>query len=777
MQFQEGRQSPATAELYKVLKDHKNPFMQDLMRSSYKHYFQGEARKVIGDDGLCTQELDDCGTENVVRVTLVNQKFHASLLKAVERLTAAKLQLDKFGFESSTATSQASTSQLAMTYDEDKMLSNKLAILVNDIAIAMGKLSYGTYRGKIYKRDASSMFTFSYKCEARAFVNALATNEQFKSRMLPQMKKIIELLSDPYCELFRPLTVDYDLIEVNNGTCWSLKKRSFVENAIAEHRIGKVTPRAFCPYEPNQVPDAKYFQQILENSLSPDDVCRFCEEYVKLLNYNKKKHKDKVLCLVGDANSGKTSLFFPILSLVHHGNVATVTKQRAFNKSMITPFTEVIFLDEATESTLDIDDWKTLTQGGYSAHDVKYQRAKSFINRCPMLITSQRRLNFGPSDQPAMDRRLSTYQFKNLANPTKRASTWLKKHPMECLIWATEKAQEERHREPEEEDESETDEERAFYEDGTLQQSDKEALQALSLDEALIAERTPAAVEEQDSEVSDGQSDASTGVDIVYALEERIRRLQPESLRHRQVTHMLQAEKTKRNRADEVRKEQREGLKCRLRNRGVSTQNLELVSSDPEEPLPGPVARDLERYDQRQMEAREQSRREAARKAFEGAWLLVTERELKECCDRYRASDNPSVRANLKACMRMLSEKLKDHHLLLGTYGTAEALAERKRVCTALGLLSKEKQHLVTCVSERLPVMTEDNAPQQPPQGHSQDEDENEDEDDDVIYMTPVPSARASCTVKRKRHSSSQCTSKAPYKNTITKYFKSATQT
>jgi polynucleotide 5'-kinase involved in rRNA processing len=150
--------------------------------------------------------------------------------------------------------------------------------------------------------------------------------------------------------------VDYDLIEVNNGACWSLKRRGFVEDAIAEHQIGKVTPRAFCPYEPNQVPDAKYFRQILENSLTPDEVCSFCEEYVKLLNYNKKKHKDKVLCLVGDANSGKTSLFFPILGLLHHGNVATVTKKRAFNKSMITPFAEVIFLDEATESTLDIDD-------------------------------------------------------------------------------------------------------------------------------------------------------------------------------------------------------------------------------------------------------------------------------------------------------------------------------------------------------------------------------------------------------------------------------------
>ena len=119
-----------------------------------------------------------------------------------------------------------------------------------------------------------------------------------------------------------------------------------------------------------------------------------------------------------------------------------------------------------------------------------------------MLITSQRRLNFGLSDQPAMDRRFSTNRFKSSANPTKRASTWLKKHPMECLIWATEKTQEARHQESEEEDESETDEERTLYEDGTLQQSEKEPLQALSLDEALIEESAPATAEEQDSEVS-----------------------------------------------------------------------------------------------------------------------------------------------------------------------------------------------------------------------------------------------------------------------------------
>ena len=174
------------------------------------------------------------------------------------------------------------------------------------------------------------------------FVNTLATNELVKPRLIQEMRRVVDLLSDLYCDLFRPLAIDYDLIEVNQGVCWSLKERSYVKDAIQEDKIGKLSPRAFSPFDSTQEPDPKYFHQILKNSLSPEEQSSFCEGFLKLLNYQKKKHKDKVPCSVGDANSGETSLFFPILGLVHHGNIATVTKQRAFNKSMIYKFTSDI---------------------------------------------------------------------------------------------------------------------------------------------------------------------------------------------------------------------------------------------------------------------------------------------------------------------------------------------------------------------------------------------------------------------------------------------------
>ena len=172
----------------------------------------------------------------------------------------------------------------------------------------------------------------------------------------------------------------------------------------------------------------------MENSLREAEISTFCEDFLKLLNHNQKRHKDRVPCLIGAANSGKTSLFQPLLGLIHHSHIATISKQRVFNKAMINRFRELMFIDEASPSTLAFDDWKILTQGGYTACDVKYKTAKSFINRCPMLLTAQQQLEFGPEHQPAMDRRLRNYAFKSLPNHRKKAAKWLRKHPLECVL-------------------------------------------------------------------------------------------------------------------------------------------------------------------------------------------------------------------------------------------------------------------------------------------------------------------------------------------------------
>ena len=76
-------------------------------------------------------------------------------------------------------------------------------------------------------------------------MNSLAANESFKARLLRDMKKVIDILADPDCEVIRPIVVDYNLIEVNEGKCWSVSERRFLNNAIPAEKMGLVTPRAF----------------------------------------------------------------------------------------------------------------------------------------------------------------------------------------------------------------------------------------------------------------------------------------------------------------------------------------------------------------------------------------------------------------------------------------------------------------------------------------------------------------------------------------------------
>ena len=331
--------SMAMKELYKTLKDHKNSFMQNLIRTSYQTSYRSEAEHFIEDPD--TLDLHASATVSVVRVVLVNQSFQSTLSAAISKIEDAKLQIDCFRFNESDVESNGNK------VEEPQRLSDSLALLISDIGIAMKKLEYALYRGKIYKKEPQARYTCQYKCKPRAFVNSLAAKEFFKARFLKDMKRVIDIVSDPYWEVTRPIRINCNLIQVNGGLCWSVKERKFIVQAIKDNAIGLVSPRAFCSYDSTTSPNPQYFKEILENSLSENEVATFCDDFLRLLHFNQKKHKDKVPCLVGETSSGKTSLFLPILGVIHHTNVATITKQRVFNKATITNNTEVIFIDEA----------------------------------------------------------------------------------------------------------------------------------------------------------------------------------------------------------------------------------------------------------------------------------------------------------------------------------------------------------------------------------------------------------------------------------------------
>ena len=140
------------------------------------------------------------------------------------------------------------------------------------------------------------------------------------------------------------------------------------------------------------------------------------------------------MCLIGEPNSGKTSLFTPISRLIPARYTAMISKQKAFNKSLVDENTQIIFLDEAQYTKLmDPDNWKILTQGGLTAHDRKYKTSSLAVIRCPMFITSQTDMDFGGEHNTAMDARLRKFFIRSLTSPRVEG---VRANAMDCIIWA-----------------------------------------------------------------------------------------------------------------------------------------------------------------------------------------------------------------------------------------------------------------------------------------------------------------------------------------------------
>ena len=410
-------------------------------------------------------------------------------------------------------------------------------------------------------------------------------------------------------------------------------------------------------------------------------------------------------CLVGEPDSGKTSLFYPILRLIHHSNAATVTKQKVFKKAMIGKNTEVIFIDGATPSTLDVDDWKILTQGGYTACDVKYKTTKSFFNRCPMFMTAQQKLQFKEEDQQGMDQRLRYYFFKRLSSPKKKTAQWLGKHPMECVVWAASKARVDTDEEESSDDDDEDAERNTPNDEGPLLETEKEVLRNVQLTDLLADLRANPRDDEDTAGDDNGDQivDADDDDETTHALKNSLAQTLPGSLDNRHLSlllekHLQQSEERMRR---EIQRHERH--QQRLRLKGVSEENERLLPHNPNEPLPTPIRNDLAIHEQMTARA-DRKEKKRAREAFQSPWLRNTERELNECMVTLESSIMPDMRDSMDALCEILEEKLKDHHNNLGTLGCQEALAERKKVCVELGLLRKEDQHMVKTLFEALPV-------------------------------------------------------------------------
>ena len=279
-----GVASEIVKRLCTVLKDHNSSYLGDIVNASFQSCFTDATDSL--DESPDLEDAREDLQEHALRFVLVNNQYAQRMRRVIEALMRAGLQLDVFGLdvERNIVGQPSSVVPKAITTDHCTQL-------INDIEILMQRLGYAINQGMVFKKHEKAIYTYTYKCEINSFIGALEGNESMKSRLVKYGERIKEKLKNPKSQLIHQLQIMYDLIEINDGWCLSLSQREFVQVPMQK---GKVSPRAFFEFNKNTTPDAKFFQEILKNSLSEEEIGNFCHDFLNLFQHQKKGHKQKV---------------------------------------------------------------------------------------------------------------------------------------------------------------------------------------------------------------------------------------------------------------------------------------------------------------------------------------------------------------------------------------------------------------------------------------------------------------------------------------------------
>ena len=422
---------------------------------------------------------------------------------------------------------------------------------------------------------------------------------------------------------------------------------------------GLTSPRAYVPYNSLADPNPKYFKQILENSLSEEQMKLFCSDFLAL--FRQKEYKQPVPCAIGASDSGKTSLFSPVFQIVPLSRITRVTKKKSFNKSMIDSSTEVIFLDEAYTNLLDIDDWKIICQGGFTSHDVKWKKAQRFHCRTSMYITCQQEMNFGEAHNDAMNRRLNRYFFQSLPHVELEANQWLREHAMDCIVWAQKMAAT---------CPTATSTAKVSEEDGQASEDIQQILTVSIAEENLPSCSRPESGTEHEPDNTEIASDSEWGSTDDSTYEDDLNKLrrEPDGIRHRQLSMLLKNAETHQRTATRAHREDRlAGRRRFLVDLGVASESqINRRVIDPDEPLPSTLEQmerqAIEKREERIQAQKKQQQKEKARKAFTNPWLVGMETEMAECNRRLEGTEDAEMQAVLMSLLEINSNKLRLFH-------------------------------------------------------------------------------------------------------------------
>ena len=290
-------------------------------------------------------------------------------------------------------------------------------------------------KGMVYCKPKDASFTFVEMMDPESYLNKSLATEVLREQVMRHMNALLRVMSNPQCEVFPQIKIDFNFIEVGGGYCFKISERKFVSCPFSSEDFRKISPRTFVAYDPSTAPEPKYFKEGILN-VFPDlnERIQFLNKYYQCLMAHRMPHKIRKLVLWGPKDSGKTSWFNVFLGL----EFIASTNEKQFSAAMFSDEAQLVFLDEWSETTLQSDMAKTVLQGGLMVKSVKHQTGKfCIINKSPFYITTNDVPKFGNEDEN-VKRRIIVFETKSLPETRPRIDKCLCKNAMDCIVWTAE---------------------------------------------------------------------------------------------------------------------------------------------------------------------------------------------------------------------------------------------------------------------------------------------------------------------------------------------------
>ena len=209
------------------------------------------------------------------------------------------------------------------------------------------------YKGMVYCKPKDASFTFVEMMDPESYLNKLLASEVIREQVMRHMNALLHVMSNPQCEVFPQIKIDFNFIEVNSGYCFKISERKFVTCPFTSEDFRKISPRTFVAYDPSTPAKPKYFKEgILDYFPDLNERIQFLNKYYQCLMAYRMLHKIRKLVVWGPKDSGKTSWFNVFLGLIPMKFIASITNEKQFSVAMISDETQLVFLDEWSETTL-----------------------------------------------------------------------------------------------------------------------------------------------------------------------------------------------------------------------------------------------------------------------------------------------------------------------------------------------------------------------------------------------------------------------------------------